>query len=73
MTLKIESLPYGPDGKYTGLLAYPERAAKPLPAIIVIQEAWGVDEHIEDVTRRFALADRIVNRLMDDLLERRVR
>jgi carboxymethylenebutenolidase len=27
-----------------------------VPAVIVIQEAWGVDEHIEDVAARFAKA-----------------
>jgi carboxymethylenebutenolidase len=37
-----------------GYLARPERATGPLPGILVIQEAWGVDPHIEDVTRRFA-------------------
>jgi carboxymethylenebutenolidase len=46
---------YGGDD-YTGYFALPERAAKPLPAVLVIQEAWGVNEHIEDVTRRFARA-----------------
>jgi carboxymethylenebutenolidase len=33
-----------------------ERATTPLPAVIVIQEIFGVDEHIQDVTRRFAEA-----------------
>jgi carboxymethylenebutenolidase len=41
---------------FSGYLARPERAAGPLPGLIVIQEAWGVDAHIEDVTRRFAAA-----------------
>ena len=27
-----------------------------MPAVLVFQEAWGVDAHIEDVTRRFAQA-----------------
>jgi carboxymethylenebutenolidase len=39
-----------------GLLAYPERAALPLPSVPVLQEAWGLDTHIEDVVRRFAAA-----------------
>jgi carboxymethylenebutenolidase len=55
MSLHIETATYG-DGKHTGYLAFPERGAKPLPAVIVLQEAWGVDAHIEDVTRRFAIA-----------------
>jgi carboxymethylenebutenolidase len=41
---------------FCGYLARPERATGPLPGILVIQEAWGVDAHIEDVTRRFAAA-----------------
>lgn len=41
---------------FTGYLARPEQAKGPLPGLLVIQEAWGVDAHIEDVTRRFAAA-----------------
>lgn len=33
-----------------------ERARTPLPVVIVIQEIWGTDEHILDVTDRFARA-----------------
>ena len=43
-------------GGHTGYFAAPEKASAPLPGIIVIQEAMGVNEHIEDVTRRFAAA-----------------
>jgi carboxymethylenebutenolidase len=39
-----------------GFLAWPERARTPLPSVLVIQEIWGVDEHIKDVTRRIAAA-----------------
>jgi carboxymethylenebutenolidase len=42
----------GRDRKIEGYLALPEGEA--LPGVIVIQEIWGLDEHIEDVTRRFA-------------------
>ena len=41
-------------GQEHGFFAFPERARAPLPAVIVIQEAWGVDAHIEDVARRYA-------------------
>ena len=34
--------------------AKPAMVTEPLPAVLVIQEAWGVDEHIQDVTRRVA-------------------
>lgn len=36
--------------------ARPAVAHDPLPAVIVIQEVWGVDEHIIDVTQRVATA-----------------
>jgi carboxymethylenebutenolidase len=41
------------------LRAYRARSAaarESLPAVIVIQEIWGVDEHIQDMTQRFARA-----------------
>jgi carboxymethylenebutenolidase len=41
---------------FTGYLARPERARGRLPGLLVIQEGWGVDAHIEDVTRRLAAA-----------------
>ncbi|MBK8047045.1 MAG: dienelactone hydrolase family protein [Anaerolineales bacterium] len=44
----------GPDGEtLTGYLARPEGAG-PWPALVVIQEWWGLNEHIKDVARRFA-------------------
>ena len=43
-------------GDHKGYFAIPEKAETPISCIIVIQEAWGVNEHIEDVTRRFAAA-----------------
>ena len=36
-----------------GYLALPGDGG-PHPGVVVIQEVWGVDEHIKDVTRRFA-------------------
>ena len=38
----------------SGFLARPEGVEAGLPGVVVIQEIWGVDEHIEDVTRRLA-------------------
>jgi carboxymethylenebutenolidase len=55
MSLRVENVPYG-GGTYTGYFVYPERASLPLPAVVVIQEAWGLDAHIEDLARRFAYA-----------------
>jgi carboxymethylenebutenolidase len=37
-------------------LAYPERVSTPLPGVVVIQEIWGPDDHIQDLVRRFATA-----------------
>ncbi len=56
MSLKTEWVRYGPNREQSAFAAWPERAATPLPAVVVIQEVWGVDAHIEDVTRRFAQA-----------------
>lgn len=43
-----------PDGET--LMGYLARPAgnQPKPAVVVIQEWWGLNEHIKDVTRRFA-------------------
>jgi carboxymethylenebutenolidase len=54
MALKVEWTRFGVAGEHLGYLAWPARAQGPLPGVIVLQEAWGVDDHIEDVTRRFA-------------------
>src|SRR5271155_5525348 len=54
MSLKTTNVRYGDEEPEVGYLAYPERAKTPLPAVLILQEAWGVDAHIEDVTRRFA-------------------
>ncbi|MDX1415413.1 MAG: dienelactone hydrolase family protein [Candidatus Promineifilaceae bacterium] len=46
----------GPEGtELMGYLAY-QPGQQERPAIIVIQEWWGLNEHIQDVTRRFAEA-----------------
>jgi carboxymethylenebutenolidase len=55
MALKNEWVRYA-GGEESGYLSVVEGAKAPLPAVLVLQEAWGVDAHIEDVTRRFALA-----------------
>jgi carboxymethylenebutenolidase len=56
MALSTESLRFGDEQRYVGYAAWPERAQTPLPGIVVVQEAWGVNDHIEDVSRRFASA-----------------
>ena len=55
MGLKDEWIRFGEE-PHLGYFCYPERAVRPIPALIVLQEAWGVDLHIQDVTRRLALA-----------------
>jgi carboxymethylenebutenolidase len=54
--LTTEWLPFGEGGVWQGYGAWPTRAPDSLPTVMVVQEAWGVDAHIEDVTRRFAAA-----------------
>lgn len=51
MALKSEWVRYG---DRSGYFAVPERAATPLPSVIVIQEIWGVEQNIEDITNRIA-------------------
>ncbi len=57
MQLNADWIHY-PSGEQSlpGYLARPARVVAPLPAIIVIQEIWGVDGHIRDLTERFATA-----------------
>ncbi|HET7479310.1 MAG TPA: dienelactone hydrolase family protein, partial [Rubrobacteraceae bacterium] len=43
----------GRDRDLDGYMALPEGGER-LPGVVVIQEIWGLEEHIEDVTRRFA-------------------
>ncbi|MGG0939924.1 dienelactone hydrolase family protein [Brevibacillus centrosporus] len=57
MSLQTEWIHFEQDGMkhrlYTSRLA---RAKTPLPVVIVIQEIWGTDAHIRDLTDRFAKA-----------------
>jgi carboxymethylenebutenolidase len=46
----------GPAGSVAAYLSRPRPADDPLPAVVVIQEVWGVDGHIEDVADRVAAA-----------------
>ena len=57
MAIKAEWVRYGDE---VGFLALPALAETPLPAVVVIQEIMGVNEHIEDVTRRVAAAGYVV-------------
>lgn len=54
MALTHSWMPFG--DAYTGYLVQPAGAPTQVPAVVVLQEAWGVDAHIEDVTRRIAQA-----------------
>jgi carboxymethylenebutenolidase len=46
----------GAAGDLAVYVARPDAAKAPLPGVLVLQEVWGVDEHIEDVTDRIAAA-----------------
>lgn len=56
MPLSTGWLRHGERDQYLAYTAVIERASAPQPAVIVLQEAGGVDSHIEDVARRFAAA-----------------
>lgn len=57
MKLHTEWVEFEADGKKVqGYLARPSAAQGALPGVLVIQEAFGVDPHIQDVTQRFATA-----------------
>jgi carboxymethylenebutenolidase len=53
MAVKSEWIRYGDQ---VGYFAAPEKAALPLPGVVVIQEVGGVNQNIEDITRRIAAA-----------------
>jgi carboxymethylenebutenolidase len=54
MILTTQWAQYGAE-PFTGYFCH-WAGARSLPAVIVLQEAWGVDAHIEDVVQRFARA-----------------
>jgi carboxymethylenebutenolidase len=57
MKLQTEWVEYAVDGKSVqGYFARPTAAKGELPGVVVIQEAFGVDPHIQDVTERLATA-----------------
>lgn len=47
-------------GSHLGHLVRPARAEAPLPGIVLVQEIWGVDEHIQDVAARLAASGYVV-------------
>lgn len=56
MALETKWVSYGNNQQFTGYLAKMDRVKEGLPSIIVIQEIWGVDAHIKNVTEKFAEA-----------------
>lgn len=50
---QMVSYPDGHGGTLTGYLARPA-APESLPAVVVIQEWWGLNQHIKDIANRFA-------------------
>ena len=58
--LKTETLEFASPlgyGKARGYLARPAAATGPLPMVLVVHENRGLNPHIEDITRRLALAN----------------
>ena len=58
--IKTETLTYGSpngSGMMKGYLAMPANASGKLPGVLVVHENRGLNPHIEDITRRLALAN----------------
>jgi carboxymethylenebutenolidase len=53
LPVKEEWVQYGANNRFSGFTAR-LTGVETLPAVIVIQEIWGVDGHIQDVVRRLA-------------------
>jgi carboxymethylenebutenolidase len=54
MAIREEMVTYpSSGGNLTSLLALPDGPG-PFPAVVVIHEAYGLNDHIKDITRRFA-------------------
>lgn len=60
MALQETWTDYGAGGVYRAFTVYPKGAKLPLPAVLVGQEVWGVDAHMQDVVRRIAAAGYVV-------------
>lgn len=56
MALETQWVHFGKNNENIGYMAKMDRVDENLPAVIVIQEIWGVDAHIQDITNRFAQA-----------------
>ncbi|WP_462412966.1 dienelactone hydrolase family protein [Neobacillus sp. Marseille-QA0830] len=81
MALGTKWVRYGENQEYIGYLAKQDRVNENLPAVLVIQEIWGIDAHIQDITERFAKAGYLAfapdlyaenGSRMEDLKEERV-
>jgi carboxymethylenebutenolidase len=71
MALAVQDIRFGEDSAFSGYQALPPSRPQdlPLPAILLIQEAWGVDSHIRAVAQRLAAAGYAV--LAPDLFARK--
>jgi carboxymethylenebutenolidase len=58
MPLVEQDIRYGDASRFSGFQVVPPTKSTdlPLPSVLLIQEAWGVDEHIRSVARRLASA-----------------
>jgi carboxymethylenebutenolidase len=46
----------GTNGSISAYISSIEPVSEPRPTVLIIQEVWGVEEHIQDVVQRFAAA-----------------
>src|SRR4051794_5633241 len=54
--MKTESMKFNtPNGETTAHIAHPDDASKAGSAVILIQEWWGLNDHIKDLAQRYAM------------------
>jgi carboxymethylenebutenolidase len=55
MELRSTWIRFGPSEEWSGYFVVATHAKTPVPSIVLFQDIWGVDAHIEDVASRFAV------------------
>ncbi|MEX1031049.1 MAG: dienelactone hydrolase family protein [Paenibacillaceae bacterium] len=54
MNVLTEWVRYGEKGEYSAFIARTNKLQGKVSAIVLIQEIWGVDAHVQDIAKRIA-------------------